>query len=419
MKIVHVSTSETGGGAARAANRLHRGLQRLGHQSSMFVAKSMGNDSSVLRFRSPDGIWEKALPLIRRRLIQRDHRRYPSAHSLGYEKFSDDRSPYRRWLMNQLPDCDIINLHWVADFLDHPFFFDHRPPGTRVVWTLHDMNPFTGGCHYDGGCGGFAKKCGCCPQLGSNDEHDLSRKIWQRKQKTFGRIPRRSLHLVTPSRWLATEVQRSPILGHFSVSVIPNGLVTDAFSPTDRSAARFALDVPQDAKVILFAAQNVTNSRKGYSLLLETLNGLQMMPDLFLVSLGSGELPAEIPTRHLNLNFQNDRHLSLVYSAADLFVIPSLQDNLPNTVMESMACGTPTVGFDVGGVADMVRPGMNGILVPPGDARSLGEQMIALLNAPQACAEMGARSRKIALAEYSLKAQAERYVELYNQISTA
>lgn len=415
MKIVQLSKNDLAGGAARAAYRLHKGLQRVGHESVMVVESRIGDDPSVVRFEKPmDGV-----SLVRRGLrqawITRDFKRYRQSRPAGYELFSDDRSPYASTLLAQIPACNVINLHWIPGLVDYQAFFTRVPPATPVVWTLHDLNPLTGGCHYDLGCDRYVAGCGTCPQLGSEDPKDLSHDVRERKRRLFSRVPSSGLHFVTPSRWLADEVKRSPILGRFPVDVIPYGLDLEEFAPRDRGKVRDLLGIPQDARVLLFVAEEVSNRRKGFAFLIEALaQTAGKIPNLLLLSLGQNKpaVQVEIPWVHAG-SVNNDRFLSMVYSAADLFAICSLQDNLPNTVLEAMACGIPVVGHEVGGIPDMVRNGVNGLTVPATDVDALAGAIADLLNDSARCAEMGANARRIAVEEYSLELQARRYAELY------
>ena len=418
MNILHINTLDNIGGAARAAFRLHTGLRRVGQNSSMLVAHRGSSESTVTAFAPPPmDLLRRLHRLARRERITRDFARYRTARPTGYELFSDDRTPHGAALPSQLPSCDVINLHWIAGFVDYQSFFAQVAKHTAIVWTLHDMNPFTGGCHYDDGCGKFADRCGACPQLGPNDSGDLSQQIWQRKRRIFPQIGPDRLHVVAPSRWLAMEAKSSTLLGQFPISVIPYGLDTDVFSPRDRRVARAALEVPQGAEVVLFLADSTDNKRKGFALLAQALARLGHLPNLFLISLGSGEPTIDGSIAHLHLeHLGSDRLLSLVYSAADLFAIPSLQDNLPNTVLESLACGTPVVGFAVGGSPDAVRPGITGLLAPPQDLAALGAAIVQLMRSPTERAKMSENCRRVAVEEYALEIQAGRYVDLYERI---
>src|SRR4051812_11809170 len=346
MRIVHLSKNDMQGGAARSAYRLHKGLQLAGHDSSMLVASRSSEDSSVRVFEKPAQFTRLALRGLRQKWISRDFEPYRASRPPEFELFSDDRSTDGVSLLAQIPQADILNLHWVPGFLDYTSFLDRIPQKCPTVWTFHDMNSFTGGCHYDLGCGRYAQHCHMCPQLGSHSEKDLSYEIWERKQAAFSNVSPSRLRIVTPSKWLAQEAKRSPILSKLSVSVIPYGLDLDDFAQRERANIRELLGIPQEAKVVLFVAEGLNNRRKGFSVLLESLiHCVGAIPGLMLLSLG-GQKPdfhLKVPWVHVGA-LNNDRLLSMVYSAADVFVICSLQDNLPNTVLESLACGIPVIG---------------------------------------------------------------------------
>ena len=278
------------------------------------------------------------------------------------------------------------------------------------------MEVMTGGCFYNGDCERFMAQCGACPQLGSKSESDLSRQIWQRKLRIYSKHAPGQLHIVTPSRWLGDEVKRSSLLGSFPCTVIPNSLDTVVFAPRSRAAAREVLGIPPDAKVILFIADGVHDPRKGLHLLDQALSGIPANDNCFVVFLGPGQPPGLDNLPHLHIEpVNNDRFLSFVYSAADVFVAPSLQDNLPNTVLESIACGTPVVGFGVGGIPDLVRPGKTGLLAKPADALDLRRAIFELLGDADRLKAMQTNCRKIAIEEYSLEIQARRYLDLYRE----
>jgi glycosyltransferase involved in cell wall biosynthesis len=417
VKIVHLSTRDIIGGAARSAYRLHTGLRRIGQESFMFVANRCSDDPTVTAFMPSMDLGSRLRRRLRRDRIVRDFARYQNSLPAGYETFRDDRSEHAADLVKQLPQCDVLNLHWIASFVDYKVFFATVPERFTAVWTLHDMNPFTGGCHYDDGCGKFMNGCVQCPQLGSSDRFDLSSKVWERKQFAFDSINPARLHLVAPSCWMADTVKKSPLLGRFPVTTIPYGIDTADFAPRDRHFARDVLGLPRDAKIVLFAAESLTFKRKGFALLAQVLQDLAEVPGLVLVSIGLGNPITDSGIHHLHLGFvANERWLSIIYSAADVFVIPSLQDNLPNTILESLACGTPVVGVAVGGIPDVVRPGTTGLLVPPGDAGALRDAIVRVLNDPADREQMASECRRIAMEEYSLELQAKRYVTLYESL---
>jgi glycosyltransferase involved in cell wall biosynthesis len=416
MRVLHLSTSDVGGGAARAAFRLHTGLLRLGVDSKMLTLKRQSGAPTVFKM-----VWHTDLPTrIRRKRrskqITKDFEPYKNSLPAWYELFSDDRSEAAYDLNRQLPACDIINLHWVAGLIDHETFFASLPEGVPLVWRLADMGAMTGGCHYDGGCGKFTQCCGACPVLGSTGEHDLSRQVWTRKQQSLQAIGTDRLHLVGTSRWIAAEARRSSLLGRFATTIIPNGLDIADFAPRDRGFSRDTLGVPREKKVVLFIADSAEIKRKGFDYLLRALESLKGRTDLFLLSVG-GHKPevGEIPLLHLG-RISDDRLLSVVYSAADVFVIPSLQESFGQTVTESLACGTPVVGFDTGGIPDMVRPGVTGYLAKVGDVQELAAAISRVLDDPLQARIMGQNCREIAEQEYALQVQAQNYRTLYQSL---
>jgi glycosyltransferase involved in cell wall biosynthesis len=417
MKIVHISTVDLVGGAARAACRLHDGLHRAGEESRMFVLNKCSNDPSVQQFAPSKNPAVRLKRTLRRIHIRRQGQGSANAQSGGYSMFSDDRSIFGAEPWRQCPSADVFQLHWVAGLLDYGAFFRWAPDKTPIVWTLHDMNPFTGGCHYDAECGRFANDCGSCPALSSADEGDLSRQIWKRKIKALARFANDRVRVVAPSRWLAQKALSSSLLGRFSCTVIPYGLDTEKFRPREERAIRDELGISSDARVILFLADGVGDPRKGYSYLLTALECVKDLRDVVVLTLGRGTPEAISNLRHIHIDaVADDERIAEIYGAADVFVAPSLQDNLPNTILESMACGTPVIAFRVGGIPDVVRDGQTGLLAPPRGARALGQAIRELLQNSALRSEMAQNCRRVVQEEYRLDVQANRYVSLYGEL---
>lgn len=416
MRVVHISTSDRGSGAASAAYRLHHGLRAQGCDSSMFVADVVDDEPepTVRRFDPPRDVATRVRRRLRRMQISRNLARY--ARPAHGETFSDDRSPHGRELVHQVPPCDIMHVHAMLRFVDYRTFFAVAPYRAPIVRTLHDMSFFTGGCHYDAGCGKYVAHCGACPQLGSHVTRDLSYAIWERKRSAFTAIPPDRLFLVAPSRWLAGEAERSALLRGLPVTVIPLGLDTQIFHPIERGFARSVLRLPADASIVLFVAEPLSRVNKGFADLAAALNGLEHR-NLLLLSAGSGGSPVDVRAAHRHLGrVPEQRLLSIVYSAADLFVIPSLQDNAPQTAMEALACGVPTVGYDTCGIPEIVRPGVTGTLVPPKNIDALRAAIAELLADHQRRARLAASCRRVAEEEYAVGVCARRHIELYERI---
>ncbi len=408
------------GGAARATYRLHQGLLALGEDSTLFVGRRESDDPSVVGLRYSLALFDRVQRGARRLLLRRAASKLGMGHGPGASHFSDDRTEYGSRVVAQLPPWDVLHLHWISGFVDYLKFFRSVPRDRPIVWTLHDMNAFTGGCHFDGGCARYVQSCGCCPQLNSQEMSDFSHDCWNRKSRGYRVLGPSNLHLVTPSQWLAQEARRSSLLGRHPITVIPYGLDTEIFQPRDSRAAREVLGLPQDAKIILFLADRATEARKGFRQLVEALSGIEEQSGLFLLYLGRGhvELPPNLPGTQLAYE-SNDRLLSMIYSSADVFVLPALQDNLPNTVLEAQACGLPVVAFSTGGIPDLVRDGVDGRLVTCGDTRALGDAILRTVKNDDARRIMGTNARNKVEQEYSSETQARRYLDLYRSMGAA
>ncbi|WP_204103824.1 MULTISPECIES: glycosyltransferase family 4 protein [Spirulina sp. CCY15215] len=397
-RVVHLSQSDRKGGAALAASRLHQGLQRAGYSSSLFVCDRVSDDPNTIAFQPAQFQELNPIPTV------------------GGYLFTDDRSPYQSEILHQLPDADIVHLHWVAGFVDYAHFLSNLAPVAPIVWTLHDTNPFTGGCHGNVGCDRFTVACGACPQLGSTQESDRSREIWQRKDQALKKVDRDRLHIVTPSQWLADRVKESSLLREYPLTVIPNALDLEVFAPRDRAFSREILGIPPEAKVLLFAANYLEDPYKNFPALIEAIEQLPNIKNIFLLSVGRGtnKLPVSLPYLHLGY-INQPRFLSLIYSAADLFVLPSKQDNFPNVCLEAIACGLPVVAFPTGGIPEMVRSNVTGLLASEATSKALSRAIATLLQAPQHLKQMRHNCREIALKEYNLEQQAQCYSALYQQ----
>ncbi len=415
MRIVHINTNDGDDGVGRAAYRLHLALRAAGVDSSMFVQRQTSAQAHVTRYRHPRTWRARLRQRLRSQTIKRSLAAYQETRPEGYERFSDDRTIYQKEVLTQMPQAQLIHLHSIADFIDYSSFFRGIANETNpIVWTLHDMEPFTGGCHYDFGCGRFTSGCGACPQLGSDNPKDLSHQVWERKERIFSQIPAHRLHIVALNQWMADEVAKSPLLNRFSRHIIPNGVNLEDFAPRPRNFARNTLGIPQEARVLLYVASSMKTRRKGFHILAQAVKSVERREDLFLLSLGSGQPNLEVHIPHLHIgSVYNDRLLSLIYSAADVFVLPSLQDNLPNTVLEAMACGTPVLASNVGGIPDVIQHGHSGILVPPADALELGQAIAQFLSDSKLVEKISSNSRKRIAEHFSQDLQAKKTLEMY------
>ncbi|MBF2067413.1 MAG: glycosyltransferase family 4 protein [Calothrix sp. C42_A2020_038] len=414
MKILHLSTHDTSGGAARAAYRLHKGLQNVGLDSQMLVQEKHSSDKSVIapNIRLFQGIAKtkltfEVLPL----------------------KFYSQRSKstfYAQWLPDAVVPSiakispDIINLHWVsAAFMRIETLARLKHP---LVWTLHDMWGFTGGCHVTGGCERYKMSCGACPQLGSHNDKDLSRWVWQRKVKAWKNL---NLTLVSPSNWLADCARSSSIFRNSRIEVIPHGLDTQRFHPLNKRIAREILNLPQDKKLILFGAIEATSDRnKGFHLLLPALHKLSQSGysknwEVVIFGASKPDNPPDLGFKtHYLGHLYDDISLVSVYSAADIMLVPSLQESFGQTASESLACGTPVVAFNSTGLKDIVDHQQNGYLAKPYEVEDFATGINWLLEDDERLQKLSFYAREKVERAFTLELQAQRYFSLYQGIIT-
>jgi glycosyltransferase involved in cell wall biosynthesis len=413
MKVLLLNATDGGDGAGRAAYRLHIGLRRVGISSSLGVTRASGADPEVI---GPFSSLAKGLALLRSRLDRLPTLLYRHRQAAGFSPAFLPNSDLLRTVRKL--DPDVVHLHWINMGFVPPRYL--RKLGRPLVWTLHDMWPFTGGCHYSAGCRRFERRCGACPLLGSRHSRDLSRLVWSGKRRVLEGL---DLTLVTPSRWLGSCVERSSLLGRFPRHVIRSGIDTDRFKPICRATARDILGLAQDVPLILFGANNsTTDPRKGFDLLTAALHrlaetGLSRSPELLVFGAGTppdGRIP--FPAHYLG-RLHDDVSLALLYSAADVFVAPSQEDNLPNTVVEASACGTPCVAFAIGGMGDIIEHEKTGFLAQPYDPRELAHGLARVLEDDRLRDALGNQARKKILAEFSLEKQALVYADLYESVA--
>lgn len=335
-----------------------------------------------------------------------------------------DGAFHLQWLPDRLApsirrlDPDVVHLHWVCNgFLQVETLASIQRP---IVWTLHDMWPMTGGCHYSGSCQRYQTRCGACPKLDSQSESDLSRLTWLRKQRAWHDL---DLTVVTPSRWLAKCARSSSLLGSFPVKVIMNGQNLNVFKPIDRTAARHIFNLPTDCPLILFGAVNATqDTRKGFDLLLESLTALQdhsLDPSPELVVFGNTASSSMPPTRfntHYLGRFADEEALAALYSAVDVFVAPSREDNLPMSVQEALACGTPVTAFDVGGMPDLIQHRANGYLATPFDIEDLANGIQWTIADEDRRRDLSRAARETARTTFSTEAKSDEYARLYRTV---
>lgn len=418
MNIVHVNTF-LHGGAATAARRLHDSLRQRGVSSTFCSLAGRSPDESYVALEGSESSvvrrWARkvARGLKRARLEYHLQGRPPGFDYFSAPALFGVRTP--GWAIFRAP-C-LFNLHWIADFIDYPSFFSSIPDSSPIVWTLHDMNAFTGGCHYSCDCLLYRSQCKECPQLGIRGAHDFSAKGFLLKQTL---LRNKNLHIVADSHWLEKEARSSVILSQArSFQTIHYGLDTETFVPRDKSICKQALGIDPEAIVISFGAADLGNKRKGFRELIGALERVVVNRSLLLLAFGhrgSWQPPPSLPARFMGY-VESPTLLATVYSAADIFVIPSLHEAFGQTALEAMACGTPVVGFDAGGIPDIVHHEQTGLLATAADEGDLAAKIQQMLDSPHERLEMGRRARQLAETSFSLAIQAEKYLSLYSRIS--
>ncbi|MCB0541982.1 MAG: glycosyltransferase family 4 protein [Saprospiraceae bacterium] len=390
------------GGAGIACRRLQAALPAAGVSADLLTADALGSR------------W----PFYAERLSFLPYERDKSV------RFSFSLANFGKNILKHplVSRADVLHLHWINQgMLSLEMIHRLSETGKPIVWTLHDMWAFTGGCHYSRGCEHFRESCGNCPFLKHPGVRDLSNKVWQRKKRLYPE----GIHFVTCSEWLAEIARNSGLLRDFPVTSIPNPIDTDLFAPLPeqkRAAWRAKLGIPSDALVLLFVAMNIAEPRKGFPSLLAALETIKAQnPDLQLniVVLGktSPDMIASLPYPAHSLGLINDTAaLVEVYGAVDAFAIPSLEDNLPNTVMEALSCGTPVVGFETGGIPEMVGHEQEGWIAAQGDVRQFAAGVVNILGDEDKCKKMSLAARNKVLSHYSNAIVAERYRRLYDTL---
>ncbi|WP_217532913.1 glycosyltransferase family 4 protein [Vibrio metschnikovii] len=408
MKILIVNTSDIQGGAARAAYRLHKALLAEGVDSQMLVQSKSSDDFTVL---GPQSKLQKVMSKVRPSLDSIPIRRYKQRTKT---LFSPSWVPFSGLVdkINAL-NPDIVHLHWInAGMLRIEDLAKIKAP---IVWSLHDMWAFTGGCHYDDGCSAYKRQCNKCPVLASNNDKDLSLKVWQRKQVVFSQLSQ--MTIIGLSKWLAECASSSVLFRDNRVVNLPNPIDTKVFSPFNNIDARKLFNLPLDKKLILFGAMGATSDpRKGFHELAQSLEYLSQ--DYELIIFGSSEpqrLQGFKQKTHYLGQLHDDVSLRALYSAADVMVVPSLQENLSNAIMESLACSTPVVGFAIGGNSDLIEHQRTGYLAQPFDTQDLANGIDWVIQHKQP-EQLSLAAREKVIREFDRQVVAKLYINIYSSL---
>lgn len=414
MKILHLSAFDNEGGAARAAGRLHYGLLDKEVESWMAVRRKGGDGKNVI-LAGKEGAAGKVISMLR-----------PYIDALPLALYRNKRNiPWTvAWLPNQLERVtrdicpDIVHLHWTGTgFLS---LCNLSKVKAKIVWTLHDAWPFTGGCHIINDCVAFGESCGRCSQLGSNNKYDLSKFGWCRKKRLY---TKQHPAFIAPSRWMAEQAKSSTLLSDAKIKIIPNGLDTNVYTPIDKKVARNLLKLPVNKKIIMFGSMSATSDpNKGFDKLIRALSQLKesgIKDQIQLAVFGAVE-PVDKPamgfeTTYLG-RFYDDISLAAVYSAADVMCVPSIQESFGQTASESMSCGTPVVAFAISGLLDIVEHGVSGYLAKPYDVIDLAEGLELMLSDNVVLNNMSIAARNRVVELFDVSIISSKHILLYEQI---
>jgi glycosyltransferase involved in cell wall biosynthesis len=420
MKVALINTSDSGGGAAEACMRLLKALQQNNVDVTMLVQDKKRDEERVYatnktlidKARANFNFLYERLPFIA--LHERDK---TVRFAFSTANAGTDISNHR-----VIKEADIIHLHWTnSGFLSINDLKKLVALNKPIVWTLHDMWAFTGGCHYSGPCNHFINQCGNCYYLRNPSDDDISHDGWLRKKDMLAKA--KNISFVTCSNWLAGVALKSALLDIENIRAIPNPIDTGIFSPGDKNTARAKWGISAGAKVILFGAANINDKRKGIGFLVDALQHLKnsyTCPEVEIVLFGKNKhfdtaaLP--FPVHQLN-TITNANDLVSIYSLADVFVSPSVQDNLPNMIMEAMACGTPVAAFNTGGIPDLIDHQQNGYLAEFESAVDLAKGIHQLLYSTTVQGFSAAARNKV-LRDFNNDKVAGQYIQLYQSVLT-
>ena len=416
MRVLIVNTSEATGGAAVAANRLMEALKKNGVKAKMLVAEKQTDHVTVAelphRWLYKWHFLSERLGIFRHLYFSRKSLFDIDTASAGCDITS----------LPEFKEADVIHLNWINQgMLSLKSIRKIVKSGKPIVWTMHDLWPAAGICHYARNCSAFRTGCHNCQLLpGGGSTNDLARRVWERKKRLYHTS---NIHFVACSRWLETQAKQSALLTGMRVTSIPNTIDTHVFCPTDKREARLRVHLPENGRLLLLVAQKLTNERKGAAYFIEAVGRLvermpQMKENTAVAILGAhaDEIASQIALPAYPLGYvENERQIADIYNAADAYVLPSLEDNLPNTIMEAMACGVPCVGFRVGGIPEMIDHLRTGYVANFKDADDLAEGIRWTLDDADHEALKAACIKKVAH-NYSQQSVATKYIEVYNEL---
>ncbi|MCE3007759.1 MAG: glycosyltransferase [Bacteroidetes bacterium] len=403
MRILHL-TAWPQGGAGVSARRIAAAQRTIGLEAALLTREAEPGPHlhSVRSLLPPKALMALEVLPMAPRLKRRPDMFMFSRAAVGLPL----------WRHPAVLQADVLNLHWFHHgFLSLTGLKKLLALGKPVVWTLHDMWAFTGGCHSAPGCERYLSGCGQCPLLRHPHQHDLTQRQWRHKQQLYAQA--RNLHIVTPSAWLAKCADASGLF-RAPAHPIPNPIEPDRFSPGPAAAARQTLGLPLQGTYLLFGAASLQDPRKGGALLQQALTQLPMAARAGVHLLTVGRKGIELPPGYLHTHLGSLPAGQMVqaYRAATYTLVPSLQDNLPNMVMESLACGTPVVATPTGGIPEMIAHGHSGWLAQEATAPALAQVLQHAMAHPLGREQAHSQ----AMAAYSPDRIGRMYADLYQSL---
>lgn len=412
-KILILSSYDVGG-ASIAAIRMHMALYEAGEDSRL-MSLHVSQDNIPQHFRfSPaaDSVNRIKLKWKKRNEHQlKTALQLPPGVSLSGEfsmpvaAFDVTQSDHWGW-------ADVVIIHWVNEWIQLETLVENA--GSKpLIWVMHDMHAFSGGCHYAHGCSGFQTDCQHCPMLKGSNFPELAHRFWKNKWNAIQNWKPR-LTIIAPSQWMVNESKKSSLFCGLMHRHIFNSLDTSIFCQRELEACRKVLGIPLNKKVLLCVIQSLEDRRKGFALLLEALAMVEESENLILCTVGKARhLPENLPFEHFHLgSIADERMMAIIYNTADLLVHPALEDNLPNVVVEALACGLPCTGFAIGGMPEMVEDGVNGYLStelsPLALANTIETSMLFKWNRSEIA--------RMAHQKFALSVQAEKMLDLIAEV---
>lgn len=416
LLLRHYCAYPAKGGAGMAADRLVRGLRREGCEATLYGLEIDEDRAHNQTIPELEGRLERLWRRWRAYQLGRIPAGYRGRTPVGTTFFSD-RSCHGLAVTKTFAGADVLHFHWMCDFLDYADTLSRIPAGTPLVWTLHDMAPFTGGCSFSMGCDGYTNGCSVCPHVLTPLAQREAARSHSRKDKAMRRVKDRMV-VVSPSRWLADRARESRVFGDVPCVTIPNGVDLKIFHSRLRDGARRSLDLAGERPVFLFAASQVSNPLKSVRVFQQALAAAGLGPEACRVVYVGERSRGAVPEwwRWLG-NLRTEGAMARCFAAADLTIVPSQADNFPNVVAESLACGTPVAASRIGGIPELITDAANGYLFEPTDVSQLRAILERFSTLPVADrAALRERARASAEEAVDLRQVSRRYAALYQAL---